>query len=105
MRMFEDVDSAWGGLDVWTTRPYDASTHALAGVAADVDGADASLAPLVTDALLARVAADVPDEWLAGEPGFDGPEAVRAAYVAQLAARLAARGQWLPGLRTLRDAS
>jgi hypothetical protein len=96
---------AWGGLDAWTTRPYDAATHALAGVAADVDEADASLAPQVTDDLLAGVAADVPDEWLAGEPGFDSAEAVRAAYVAQLAARLAARDQWLSGLRTLRDAS
>jgi hypothetical protein len=96
---------ALGGLDAWTTRPYDASTHALAGVAADLDDADASLAPLVTDDLLMRVVADVPDEWLAGEPGFDGPEAVRTAYVAQLAARLAARDQWLPGLRMLRDAS
>ncbi|HTE71594.1 MAG TPA: HipA family kinase [Actinomycetes bacterium] len=96
---------AWGGLDAWTTRPYDATTHALAGVAADVDAADDGLAPLVTDDLLARVAGDVPDEWLAGEPGFDRPEAVRQAYVAQLAARLAAREQWLPALRTLRDAS
>jgi len=96
---------AWGGLDAWTTRPYDATAHALAGVAADVDDADASLAPLVSGELLARVAAEVPDEWLAGEPGFDRPDEVREAYVAQLAARLAARDHWLPGLRTLRDAS
>ena len=87
---------AWGGLDAWTTRPYDASTHALAGVAADVDDADGSLAPRVTDDLLARVAADVPDEWLAGEPGFDGPDAVRAAYVDHLLRRLAAREAWQP---------
>jgi len=46
---------------------------------------------------------DVPDVWLEGEPGFPSPDAVRAAYVGQLAARLAARDAWLPGLRALRE--
>jgi hypothetical protein len=96
---------SWTGLEAWATRPYDASAHALAGVAVDVEAADRALASLVTEALLSRAAADVPEEWLAGEPGFDGPDEVRAAYVAQLSARLAARDRWLPGLRTLRDAS
>jgi hypothetical protein len=96
---------SWSGLEASATRPYDAATHALAGVAADVDGADAALAPLVTAELLGAAVADVPDEWLAGEVGFDSPDEVRAAYVGQLTARLGARDAWLPGLRALRAAS
>ena len=72
---------AWSGLEAWTTRPYDAGAHALAGVVGDVDAADAELAPLVTDDLLARVVADVPDEWLTDEPAFPDVAAVRAASV------------------------
>ncbi len=40
-----------------------------------------------------------------GEPGFDSPDAVRAAYVGQLSARLDARDAWLPSIRGLRAAS
>jgi hypothetical protein len=40
----------------------------------------------------------VPDEWLAGEPGFSSVPELREAYVTQLAARLAARPSWLPPL-------
>ena len=43
--------------------------------------------------------ADVPDVWLADEPGFASTDAVRAAYVGQLTARVAARESWLPSLR------
>ncbi len=96
---------SWSGAAASTTRAYDATTHALAAVAAGVDDADAELAPLVTPQLLGVAVADVPDEWLAGEPGFDSPDAVRSAYVEQLSGRLAARGSWLPGLRSLRAAS
>jgi hypothetical protein len=79
----------------------------LSGVAGDVDEADAALTPLVTSESLRSAVADVPDGWLDGEPGFDGPDALRSAYVDQLAARLAARDSWLPGLRDLgrREAS
>jgi hypothetical protein len=90
---------AWTGLDAWVTRPYDAASHALAGVAGDVDAADAALAPRVGTGLLEAAAADVPDVWLEGEPAFGSAGEVRAAYVAQLTARLAARDAWLPGLR------
>ena len=96
---------SWSGVAASTTRAYDASTHALAGVAAGVDDADAELAPMVTGDLLAAVVADVPDEWLSAEPGFGSPDDVRSAYVDQLTGRLAARDAWLPGLRGLRTAS
>ena len=39
----------------------------------DVAAAAAELAPLVTEELLTEVTAEVPDEWLADEPGFDTP--------------------------------
>lgn len=68
-------------------KAYDASGHVLAPSGPDVASAAAELAPLVTGELLARCAADVPDEWLVDEPGFDGPDAVRRAYTEVLAAR------------------
>ena len=70
----------------------------LIGCAPDVPAADAALAPLVTEALVLDCAAAVPDRWLLDEPGFAGPDELRAAYVAQLTARVAARPAWLPGL-------
>lgn len=68
-------------------RPYDASDHVLAPVAADVSSAAAELAPQVTRELLDRCTFDVPDAWLLDEPGFDGPDEVRDAYSRVLAAR------------------
>jgi hypothetical protein len=88
----------WASADAAPARPYDARDHALVEVGPDVSGADARLGPLVTDEMLDGAVAEVPDEWLAGEPGFAGPDAVRRAFVAQLRARLAARDRWLPGL-------
>jgi HipA-like protein len=68
-------------------RPYDASDHALAPAGPDIAAAAVDLAPLITRQLLNEVTAEVPDEWLAGEPGFASPDAVRAAYAEVLAAR------------------
>jgi hypothetical protein len=75
---------------------YDFRHHALGRYAPDTRAADAELAPRVTEALLREVAAEVPDGWLAGEPGFAGPEEAREAYVTWLAARAAASATWLP---------
>jgi hypothetical protein len=69
-------------------RPYDASDHVLAPFGPDLAAASAELAPLVTEDLLAECAAEVPEEWLDGEPGFARPGDVRDAYVRTLAARL-----------------
>lgn len=90
-----DWPSAAGTAD----RPYDARDHLLLGFHPDVDAADAALAPRLTADLLTAVVGLVPDDWLDEEPGFDGPDAVRAAYVEQLGFRLRARENWLPGLR------
>jgi hypothetical protein len=77
----------WPGADKAAERPYDASDHVLARYGPDVAGAARELAPLVTEDVLARCAAQVPDEWLQDEPGFGHPDEVRAAYVRTLAAR------------------
>jgi hypothetical protein len=79
------------------SRPYDASDHVLAGFASELAAADRQLAPLVDEGLLRSVVELVPDGWLADEPGFDGPEQVRDAYVEHLLARAEAPRVWLPG--------
>jgi hypothetical protein len=93
---------SWANLEASASRLYDAATHALAGTGPDVDVADAELAPLVGTDLVEAAVADVPEGWLADEPGFASTDAVRAAYVGQLTARVAARESWLPSLRSLR---
>ncbi len=77
-------------------KPYRADDHVLAAQATARPAAADALAPQVTRALLAEVTALVPDQWLADEPGFDSPDAVRAAYVEHLLRRVAARTVWQP---------
>ncbi|MFJ3160638.1 HipA family kinase [Streptomyces kanasensis] len=79
----------WPGAQASAAKPYDASDHVLAPYGPDVAAAAAELAPRVTEGLLTEVTADVPDEWLVDEPGFDGPDAVRRAYVEALLPRAA----------------
>ncbi|WP_129837988.1 HipA family kinase [Streptomyces sp. RFCAC02] len=79
----------WPSADASAARPYDASDHVLAPFRPDLAGAVADLAPRVTPDLVADALADVPDAWLADEPGFDAPDDVRAAYVRVLTARAA----------------
>ena len=90
---------AWSGAEAWVERAYGAADHVLLGCRPDLDAADAALAPAITPDLLHTALAAVPDRWLADEPGFDGPDAVREAFVAQLLARRDAREAWLPGVR------
>src|SRR3954451_4522871 len=77
----------WPGAEGSAARPYDASEHALKSFAPDVRGAASRLAPLVTEDLLAEVTAEIPDAWLADEPGFDTPDDLRRAYAQPLLAR------------------
>ncbi|MFI9027698.1 HipA family kinase [Streptomyces sp. NPDC053560] len=79
----------WPGAEKAAVKPYDASDHVLATFGPDVAAAAEEFAPLVTEELLAEVVADVPDEWLVDEPGFESAEEVRQAYVRTLAARAA----------------
>ena len=86
----------WPGAAAAVDPPLRRGAHALIECEPDVPAADAALAPRVTRALLEEVLAQVPDEWL--EDDGRPPAAVRARYVDQLLARLAARDAWLPGL-------
>lgn len=88
----------WASAPGYDERPYDASDHALVGLAPDVLAADAELGPLLTRALIEAAVADVPDEWLDAEPDIGSIDDVRAAYVTRLTGRLGARSTWLPAL-------
>jgi hypothetical protein len=79
----------------FAAQPWDPSDHVLRDRAGDLAATDARLSEVVTPELLAEVVALVPDTWLDPVPGGETPEALRAAYVAFLTARLATR-QWLP---------
>jgi hypothetical protein len=82
-----------------TSSGYDAREHALLGCAPDVDAADAQLSPILTDEVVGTAVAQIPEVWLDSEPGYATADAVRAAYVEELGARLDARAQWLGSVR------
>jgi len=88
----------WPGAEKSAARPYDASDHALKGFAPDMARAASELAPLVTEDLLAEVTAEVPDVWLADEPGFDTPDDLRRAYARPLLARAATVHERITGI-------
>ncbi|MDN0200734.1 HipA family kinase [Streptomyces sp. S.PNR 29] len=84
----------WDGSD--PAKAYDFRHHALGHYGPDVRAADGELAPKVTRELLRSIVAEVPDAWLADEPGFATPEEARTAYVDYLHARVQASEAWLP---------
>ncbi|MBR8638959.1 hypothetical protein KEF29_05605 [Streptomyces tuirus] len=84
----------WDGTD--PAKAYDFRHHALGPYGPDVRAADAELAPRVTEELLRRILAEVPDAWLADEPAFTTADEAREAYVAYLHARVRSSGAWLP---------
>ncbi|GAB2860441.1 hypothetical protein GCM10027074_29560 [Streptomyces deserti] len=77
-------------------KAYDFRHHALGHYGPDVRAADAELASRVTEKLLREIVAEVPDAWLADEPGFATPADVRDAYVGYLHARVQASAAWIP---------
>lgn len=80
-------------------RPYPAAErHVMLPFATGLRTADAELAARVTPTLLREVVEPVPDEWLAGEAGFDAPDAVREAYLLYLTRRLEQRACWVTAL-------
>ncbi|MEU5098115.1 HipA family kinase [Streptomyces sp. NPDC020996] len=88
----------WPAADASAARPYDACDHALARFRPDVAGAAADLAPRVTEDLLAEVTAEIPDVWLADEPGFATPDDLRRAYARPLLARAAVVHERVTGI-------
>ncbi|MDH6520581.1 hypothetical protein M2159_006874 [Streptomyces sp. SAI-090] len=88
----------WPGAEKSAARPYDASDHVLRPFAPDVAAAAADLAPRVTEDLLAEVTAEIPDAWLADEPGFGTPDELRQAYARPLLLRAAAVHERITGI-------
>jgi hypothetical protein len=86
-----------GAAERFALQPWSVEDHVLAPLvtAADLAAVDAELTRTVDAALLTDVLAQVPDPWLEPVPGAETPDAVRAAYVSFLQARLRTR-QWLP---------
>ncbi|MER7569541.1 HipA family kinase [Streptomyces sp. NPDC048523] len=89
----------WPGAEKSAARPYDASDHVLKPFAPDVAAAAAELAPRVTEDLLAEVTAEIPDAWLADEPGFESPDELRRTYARPLLARAAVVHQRIEGIK------
>ena len=89
----------WPGAEKSAARPYDASDHVLKSFAPDVAAAAAELAPRVTEDLLAEVTAEIPDAWLAGEPGFESPDELRRTYARPLLARAAVVHERIEGIK------
>ncbi|MFI0543411.1 HipA family kinase [Streptomyces sp. RP5T] len=89
----------WPGAEKSAARPYDASDHVLRLFAPDVAAAAADLAPRITEDLLAEVTAEIPDAWLADEPGFESPDELRRTYARPLLARAAVVHERIEGIK------
>ena len=100
---------AWPGregsaLETAAQRPYAAARdHVLLPLSASVSQADSALTPLLARETLHGVVKLLPDEWLRDEPGFEGPQEVRSAYVDYLSARLAEPRAWARTLEDVRE--
>ena len=90
---------AWGGgvtdPERFARQPWSIEDHVFATKVGQLPAADEEIGPLLSEEVFAEVLAEVPDGWLEAVPGAETPDAVRAAYVRFLTARLATR-QWLP---------
>ena len=84
-----------GGPARFAGQPWSPDDHALLAFATELPAADEEVRARLSPGVFAEVLAEVPDVWLEPVPGAESPDAVRAAYVEFLSARLAAR-QWLP---------
>jgi hypothetical protein len=85
-----------GGPERFARQHYEVSEHVLAAYLPGVVAADRELAPRVTRELLHDVLDQVPEDWLEVPPGALGTDAVRAAYVDFLHARVSGERGWLP---------
>ncbi len=82
---------AWERADAAWRTPFPAvRDHVLLPWATQLRAVGERLAPRLGPDAVARVLAEVPDDWLAGEPRFATPAEHRAAYVDHLERRLSA---------------
>ena len=80
----------------FAAQPWDPSGHVFEDRVDSVAGLDAEVSAVLGPEVFAEVLEVVPDAWLEPVPGAESAEALRAAYVEFLTARLATR-TWLPG--------
>jgi hypothetical protein len=103
------IHHTWRDPDAHAGRPLDTiSEHVLLPYAASLADAHDRLAPRVTEAVLERVVALVPDAWLApagSSAAIGGPAEQRAAYVRYLRTRVAARSSLVESIEVLRHAA
>lgn len=88
---WRDGDRLDGVADVFA----ESADHVLLRWASELDDAAAFLAGVLTQALLERVVAEIPDAWLDPNDGFTDVTAHRAAYVAWLRERALAMPAYL----------
>lgn len=81
----------------FAAQSWDPSDHVMLGHVDELPAVDERVSALLDEAVFADILSEVPDEWLEPVPGAEDADALRAAYVAFLSARLATR-QWLPGV-------
>ncbi|MEO5665010.1 MAG: HipA family kinase [Nocardioides sp.] len=82
--------------DRFARQPWDITAHVMEQRRSALPEADARITPLLDRTVFTEVLEQVPDAWLEPVPGAETPDALRAAYVDFLTARLATR-IWLPG--------
>lgn len=80
----------------FAAQPWDVSGHVFETCADRARELDSEISAALGPGVFADVLAEVPDAWLESAPGAETPDALRAAYVEFLLARLGTR-QWLPG--------
>lgn len=79
----------------FAAQPWSVEDHVFETKVRQLPAADEEIRALLSEQVFAEVLAEVPDVWLEPVPGAETPDALRAAYVAFLSARLGARS-WLP---------
>lgn len=91
------------GPNATSERPFaGARDHVLLPFAKNIHKADTELAPILTPEKISDILDLVPEEWLREEPGFEGPEVVRSAYVEYLVGRLQEPREWVKALEDTR---
>jgi len=101
------IHHAWRDPDGHARRPHveRLADHVLLPSASSIGAADERLAPLVSNALLERLVAAVPDDWLAPDAVVGDAAAQRRAYVAYLGRRLEAPRPFVEPVERLRRAA
>ena len=80
----------------FAAQPWDASGHVFETCAGHAHELDEQISASLDRRAFTEILGEVPDVWLEPVPGAETPDALRAAYVDFLVARLGTR-QWLPG--------